>query len=197
MDAWAESAAGWDDNLAVQRYAEAAHRSLMDVLQREGKALAACDVLDFGCGTGLLAAKLVPGARSIVGLDSSPAMLERFRAKIDAAGWTSVRAEAGPLPEGARFDLIVASSVLGFVPDLSATVALLASHLHEGGLVVQWDWESEPGATDGVSRDGVRAAYEAAGLEVRSVDIGFEVEVEGQTMAPLMAVGRKPVGGRS
>lgn len=191
MDAWADSAATWDDNPAVKLYAEAANRSLAAVLEREGKSLAGCDVLDFGCGTGLLTAMLVPQARSIVGLDSSPAMLERFRAKVDAAGWANVRVEAGPLPDTDRFDLIVASSVLGFVPDLAATVALIASHLRVGGLLVQWDWETKPGDSDGVSRDGMRAAYEAAGLDVRTIDVGFELDVEGYTMAPLIGVGRK------
>lgn len=191
MDAWADSAATWDENSAVQLYAEAANRSLAAVLQREGKSLAACDVLDFGCGTGLLTGLLVPHARSVVGLDSSPAMLERFRTKVEAAGWANVRVEAGPLPEADRFDLIVASSVLGFVPDLASTVALLASHLREGGLLVQWDWESKPGDSDGVSREGMRAAYEAAGLDVRTIDVGFELDVEGYTMAPLIGVGRR------
>ena len=191
MDAWAESAATWDENPAVLLYAEAAHRSLEATLEREGKSLPGCDVLDFGCGTGLLTGLLVPHARSVVGLDSSPAMLERFRAKVESQGWANVRVEPGPLPEGDRFDLIVASSVLGFVPDLPATVALLGSHLREGGLLVQWDWESKPGDDDGVTRDGVRAAYEAAGLEVRTIDVGFELDVEGYTMAPLLAVGRK------
>lgn len=191
MDAWAESAATWDENPAVRLYAEAAHRSLLDVLERESVALSSCDVLDFGCGTGLLTALLVPDARSVAGLDSSPAMLERFRAKVEQAGWDNVRVEAGPLPEEDRFDLIVASSVLGFVPDLQETVSLLASHLREGGLLVQWDWEAKPGDSDGVSRDGMRAAYESAGLDVRTIDVGFELDVEGYTMAPLLGVARR------
>ncbi len=190
-DAWAESASTWDDNPAVRLYAQEAHASLKGILEREGVTLGACDVLDFGCGTGLLTTALVPEVRTIVGFDSSPAMIERFRTKVEKAGWTNVRVEAGPLPETDRFHLIVASSVLGFVPDLNAMVRLLASHLHPGGLLVQWDWEATDESADGLTRDGIRAAYEAAGLETRTLDVGFQLESDGYEMAPLVGVAKK------
>ena len=189
IDAWAESAESWDDNPAVRQYAAAAHHSLLGVLARERFSLEGRDVLDFGCGTGLLTARLVEDAGSIIGLDTSAAMLERFESR--ARSWSHVRAEAGPLAAGVRVDLVVASSVLGFVPDLAATVRVLASHLRSGGLLVHWDWEQQPEGEDGVSHEGVRAAVASAGLELRSLDVGFELQGDGYTMAPLMGVARK------
>lgn len=190
-DEWAESASTWDENPAVRLYAQEAHASLKEILEQEGVTLGECDVLDFGCGTGLLTEALVPEVRTIAGFDSSPAMIERFRTKAENAGWPNVRVETGPLPETDRFHLIVASSVLGFVPDLNAMVELLASHLHAGGLLVQWDWEAKEEGADGLTRDAIRAAYAAAGLELRALEVGFEVEVDGYTMAPLVGVAKK------
>ncbi len=191
-DEWAEAAATWHDNPAVRRYAGEAHASLQAVLEREGVELAECDVLDFGCGTGLLTAAMAPQARTIVGLDTSPAMIECFRATVANAGWGHVRVETGPLPATARFHLVVASSALGFVPDLPATVALLASHLRSGGLLVQWDWEATADGGHGLTRDAIRAAYDSAGLQTRTLGVGFRIEVDGHEMAPLLGVARKP-----
>ncbi|MEM6293962.1 MAG: class I SAM-dependent methyltransferase [Myxococcota bacterium] len=188
-DAWAESAEGWDDNPAVRQYAAAAHHSLLATLEQEFFPLEGRDVLDFGCGTGLMTARLADQAKSIIGLDTSPAMLEQFEAR--ASAWPHVRAEAGPLPADVRVDLVVASSVLGFVPDLGATLRMLSGHLRPGGLLVHWDWERQPGGEDGVSRDEVRAAMMSAGLRLCSLDIAFELQFDGYTMAPLRGVARK------
>ncbi len=191
-DEWAEAAATWDDNPAVRRYADEAHDSLHAILEREGVGLADCDVLDFGCGTGLLTAAMAPQARTIVGLDTSPAMIERFRTTVANAGWEHVRVETGPLAATDRFHLVVGSSVLGFVPDLPATVALLASHLHSGGLLVHWDWEATHEGEHGLTREAIRAAYDAAGVQTRTLGIGFRIEADGYEMAPLVGVARKP-----
>src|SRR6516162_6650023 len=87
-------------------------------------------VLDAGCGTGaltlavhdaLLARGLEPGP--IRAFDLNPAMLERLRAKLAAAGVTGVELtqadvlRPGALPAGWRdFDLVVTASMLEYVP---------------------------------------------------------------------------------
>lgn len=194
-DPWAEHAADWDTNPATVAYAEGAMDSLRDALpitptQR---------VLDFGCGTGLLAERLAPHVADIVAVDASPAMVTRLRAKElpnvrpVAATWTpeSVAAAAADL---GTFDLVVCSSVCGFLPDYPGAVAMLASLLRPGGHFVQWDWELDPTADEpyGLTRDAIRDAIAGAGITVVSVDVGFEVPFEGHTMAPLMGIGRAP-----
>ena len=44
------------------------------------------DVLDYGCGTGLLSLFLLPHVRRVVGADSSPGMLEVLRKKLTEGG---------------------------------------------------------------------------------------------------------------
>jgi len=91
----------------------------------------------------------------------------------------------------APFDLVVCSSVCGFLDDYPGAVALLANSLRSGGLLVQWDWEFEPGSEGprGLSRDEIRTALEQAGLRAVSVETGFRLTVDGDAMSPLMGVG--------
>ena len=98
---------------------------------------------------GLLTEQLVDVAESIDAVDASPAML-------DGARREDRRAEAGPRCErlsasrsgSGTHDLVVCSSVCGFLDDYPGTVARLAGLLRPGGLFVQWDWNARtPTAT--------------------------------------------------
>lgn len=61
----------------------------------DGQALAGCSVLDFGCGSGILAiAALLLGAKQAVGTDIDPQALEASR---DNAGRNGIAAEQFPL----------------------------------------------------------------------------------------------------
>lgn len=90
-------------------------------------------VLDACCGTGdLAAAALKAGAGDVVGLDFSPRMLERARAKQQLVTWLDGDVMAMPFAD-ADFD----SATVGFgvrnVSDLSAALAELRRVLKPGG----------------------------------------------------------------
>jgi trans-aconitate 2-methyltransferase len=104
-------------------------------------------VVDLGCGTGELTARLHErtGAAATLGLDSSPAMLERARAHETGH-------ESGHETEGVRFelgdiegfsavrdyDVVFTNAALHWVPDHPALLARLRSALRPGGqLAVQ------------------------------------------------------------
>ena len=90
-------------------------------------------VLDACCGTGDLAvAALKAGAREVVGLDFSPRMLERARAKQQLVTWLEGDVTDMPFSDG-EFD----SATVGFgvrnVADLSAALVELARVIRPGG----------------------------------------------------------------
>ncbi len=191
---WDEYAAGWDEDEAVRTYAAAAHASLIAELNRRGLTLSGMRALDFGCGSGQLTERLAEECRQVDALDTSPAMLDVVRAKIDRSGWAHVRA-LDALPEGdSTYDLVVCSSVCAFLDDYPTTVRALVDRLGPGGIFVQWDWEIDPGDDEpfGLSRDAVRAALLGAGTEDVVVQTGFRVSFEGEEMAPIMGAGRRP-----
>ena len=107
--------------------------SLAGVALRErGRTLDGMQVLDFGCGTGLLTERLADRVAAIDAMDTSPAMLRVLRDKVERAGWANVRVLA-ELPAGAEsYDLIVASSVCSFLDEYPGTVAHLVSLLRTG-----------------------------------------------------------------
>lgn len=194
-DPWDEYAAGWDDDPAARRYADEAHTSLTSLLTGLGKSVTGMTICDFGCGTGLLTERLVNAAEAIDAVDTSAAMLAVLTSKIEQRGWTNVRASL-ELPDSiGTYNLVVCSSVLGFVDDYPATVARLGELLKPSGLLVQWDWErDDTGADDdthGLSRNEVRAALNSAGLNVLRVETAFEITFDQQTMAPLIGVGQR------
>lgn len=200
MSEWDSYALDWDDDPGAQAYAQAAFSSLLPVLESADTELGRAEVLDFGCGTGLLTERLVERGASVLGVDTSPAMLDVLRAKIGAHNWTDVATSAELPDSAASYDLIVCSSVCSFVDDYPAMARQLADLLVPGGVFVQWDWERET-STDstgdgnedahGLSRAEIADALNAAGLEKVSVDVGFEVAMGEQVMRPLMGHGRR------
>ena len=98
-------------------------------------------VLDIGCGTGLASDSLFksrvgPKIRSIDLLDTSRSMLRRALER--AASWpVPVRQFEGlldSLPAGQPYDVIVTSSVLHHVPDLSGFFRTIRSMQRAGGV---------------------------------------------------------------
>lgn len=93
-------------------------------------------VLDLGCGSGLVGAKLKNHASTLVGVDLSPEMVELARKRniydqlevAEIADWLGRSEE--------QFDLIVAGDTLIYFGDLKELTALVAKRLMPDGLFV-------------------------------------------------------------
>jgi arsenite methyltransferase len=97
-------------------------------------------VLDLGCGAGtdlLIAAQMVgPGGRAI-GVDMTPAMLDRARDSAAEIGLANVELhesliESLPL-EDASVDVVISNGVIDLVPDKDAVFAEIDRVLRPGG----------------------------------------------------------------
>jgi ubiquinone/menaquinone biosynthesis C-methylase UbiE len=150
-------------------------------------ALPVGDALDAACGTGRFAVRLASRGHRVVGVDSSPEMLEVARAKVPGADFHLGELDDLPLPD-ASVDLVVCGLALAHVPDLAPPMAELARVVRPGGHVVITDAHHElvfrgsivkalgPNGEPGLVAtyrhtpgDFLRAAL-AVGLEVRACE---------------------------
>jgi len=190
-DSWDEYAEEWDGNEDAILYSKKAFKTLIDQVSLEG-----LNVLDFGCGTGLLTEQISPLVNKIVALDSSEKMVSILNSK----NLPNVTTLSESLSEDAinkntslqnKFNLIVASSVLGFIPEYESTLILLKSLLVPNGILVQWDWLSPSKNSDfGLSEEKVETAYRETGFEVRSINKPFSLTSSKGTMTVLMAIAK-------
>lgn len=99
-----------------------------------GAAESDLEILDLGCGTGLCGPLLRDLARKLVGVDLSPKMIEKARARNLYDELLVGDITASLLAPGRQFDLVVAADVFPYVGDLVAVFAACASALKPGGL---------------------------------------------------------------
>jgi ubiquinone/menaquinone biosynthesis C-methylase UbiE len=91
------------------------------------------DVLECGCGTGLLLERIARFARSAVAIDLSPGMLERARAR----GLDVREASVTAIPFAPEsFDVTCAFKVLSHVPQIGRALAEMARVTRPGGVVI-------------------------------------------------------------
>lgn len=98
-------------------------------------------VLDVGCGTGLsfsMLEGLIGHAGSIVGIEQSPEMLERARARADENGWKNVTLISASVEEAA-IPRAADAALFHFTHDIMRTPNALANvcrHLKPGARIV-------------------------------------------------------------
>lgn len=97
-------------------------------------------VVDVGCGAGIdsfIAAKRVGSAGQVLGVDMTPAMLERARGSATKGKFANVEfrqgyGEALPVPDGWA-DVVISNGVLNLMPDKDAALGEMARVLKPGG----------------------------------------------------------------
>jgi ubiquinone/menaquinone biosynthesis C-methylase UbiE len=111
------------------------YHALLDDLEIELVARygTAKDVLECGCGTGLILERVKEFARRAAGIDLSPGMLERAKARGLDVREGSVTA----LPfEDATFDVTCSFKVLAHVPDIGKALSEMARVTRPGGVIL-------------------------------------------------------------
>jgi len=166
-------ASSWDD--CSRRVAMA--RDIAETMVKHLSLTPRMDVLDFGCGTGLLTFQLCPLVRSVTGVDSSKGMLDVFQDKIAQQGVKNVTSKLVDLSASGRllgrYHAIVSSMTLHHVPDTRALLEKFHQALLPGGQIAMADLDEEGGRfhgnNDGVfhygfNREALKKIFEEAGF---------------------------------
>ena len=149
MSHFDDAAAAWDDNPNRVALMRTVGQAVMEHV-RPGAGL---DVLDYGCGTGLLGLYLLEHVRSVTGADNSPGMLEVLDRKIADSRLANVRTlrldlERDAVPDE-RYDLITTGMALHHMADVDAALRGFHKLLRPGGRVCIVDLDSEDGRFHG------------------------------------------------
>ncbi|HVV47392.1 MAG TPA: methyltransferase domain-containing protein [Bryobacteraceae bacterium] len=122
----------WDSSLYDDRHSFVwrAGAGLLDLLNPQPGER----ILDLGCGTGHLTAKIAEAGAVVVGLDSSPAMIAQARQNFPSLRF--VLAEARDFRFEELFDAVFSNAVLHWIPDAESVVNCVAAALRPGGRFV-------------------------------------------------------------
>lgn len=91
------------------------------------------DILECGCGTGLILDRLTPFAKRAAGIDLSPGMLELAKAR----GLDVQEGSVTALPfDDATFDVTCSFKVLAHVPDIGRALREMARVTRPGGVIL-------------------------------------------------------------
>ena len=175
-------------------------------------------VVDLGSGGGLdvfLASKMVGPSGRAIGIDMTPAMIDRARANAESGGYSNVEfyqstIDQIPLPH-ASVDCVISNCVLNLAPDKPAVFREIARVLKPGGRVAVSDIALKHELPEAVAKsmaayvgciagailiDEYRSGLSAAGLEhIQIVDSGADLnayaKVENQAgcCSPSMETG--------
>lgn len=198
-DLFHDKAADWDTRPFPLQISEGVSRALDERVPLD----ATMTVLDFGAGTGLIAAKVAPAVKEILAVDVSAAMLEQLAKKPELAGKVSVFCQdILEKPLGRTVDLIVSAMAMHHVQDTSALAKTLFAHLAPGGRVALADLDVEEGDFHPPGAEGVfHAGFDRGELAKFLTEAGFsdvafttacEVTKEGKRYPIFLVTAARP-----
>ncbi|KAJ9137856.1 Methyltransferase type 11 [Pleurostoma richardsiae] len=196
-----DEAAAWDSNPDVHRASDGALQAILgarpdltETIASDTAAQNGVDVLEIGCGTGLLSFRLAPYVRSILAIDAAQGMISALEQKLARdTGVKNIRPlcvmledpEDPALPPGPdvsgprkKFDLVTSHLVLHHIADLESLLRTMYGCLKPGGQVALTDYQDfGPKARSfhpeskmfGVERHGIKADWFAGLMR----DAGF------------------------
>lgn len=191
-----EEAAAWDANPFVHQMSAEAWKALQKYVPSIKSSPKDLDVLEIGCGTGLLSFHVAPAVREVVAVDAAQGMIDVLKAKIGKTNMENIipvavlledpddpnlppadpKNEDGPRM---RYDLITSHLVLHHIAELEPVLKTMLGCLKPGGQIALTDFEDfgpeakrfhPESKMGGVERHGINAKWMSDLLR----KVGFE-----------------------
>jgi ubiquinone/menaquinone biosynthesis C-methylase UbiE len=137
------------------------------------------DVLEVGCGTGLVLARIQGFARSAKGVDLSPGMLEQ--AKVRGLDVREASATALPFADES-FDVACSFKVLAHIPDVEGALSEMARVVRPGGHVLGELYN--PNSLRGLVKRYGPAGKVAADANEKNVFLRFDSPARAEELTP-------------
>jgi ubiquinone/menaquinone biosynthesis C-methylase UbiE len=184
-------AVSWDDEPRRVKLAG----DLADSIMGEVKLAPDMDLLDFGCGTGLISLHLQPHVRSLLGVDTSAGMLEIFQGKLKNRGITNVSAALiDPAKEtriDGHFHLLVSGMTMHHIDDVGSLSKEFHRILLPGGQVCIADLDAEDGSFHSDKTGVVHFGFDRPRIASMLASAGF-VEIRDVTGARIIKDAETP-----
>jgi ubiquinone/menaquinone biosynthesis C-methylase UbiE len=178
-------AVSWDDEPRRVKLACDLAKSIM----REVELTLDMDLLDFGCGTGLISFHLQPPVRSLRGVDTSSGMLEVFQVKLKERGITNVSTVLlDPAKEtriNGYFHLIASGMTMHHIADVGVLFKEFYRILLPGGQVCIADLDAEDGSFHSDKTGVVHFGFDRPQMASMLASAGF-VEIRQVTAARII-----------
>lgn len=156
----------------------------------------AWNMLDVGCGTGLVTLPFAKKASQITALDTSSGMLEVLEKKAAAEKLSNITTLCGELgslagnPQAtAVFDCIISSMTLHHIDNTQEALAMLATLLKEGGTLALADLDAEDGYFHDNAEEEVHHGFVRDQLMTLLASAGFS-DITFHTAAEITKVNR-------
>ena len=135
-------------------------------------------IADLGCGTGTLSALLAEAGYDVVGVDFSPAMLERARVKAPRVQFVLGDA-ADPAAIGDGFDAVLCRHVLWALPDPGAALARWSALAPHGPIVlIEGRWHTGGGLSGEQTASLLRAVRRDVAVELLTDPVLWGGEID-------------------
>lgn len=171
-----KEAANWDEHPVRVKLADDVAAAII----RQVPFKPEMELLDFGCGTGLLALKLADRVRSVTGVDTSRGMIDVLKKKIERLDLPHVEARLldpdRDLP--GAYDVIVSNMAFHHIEDTAATLARLFRALKTPGYLCIADLDPDQGEFHEDNTGVFHFGFDRAVLHTAFAQAGFSRVVE-------------------
>ncbi|MFI9153452.1 class I SAM-dependent methyltransferase [Streptomyces sp. NPDC053367] len=142
-----------------------------------------CDLLDLGCGTGSLSLLAAEQGHRVTGVDGSPAMVARARAKLAGHDAVFLPGDAAAPPVGEqRYDVVLVRHVLWALADPGRALRHWRGLLRPGGRLVLVEGVWGTLAPVGIPADRLTALLAPLAAQVRVERLSQEAVLWGRAV---------------
>ncbi len=177
MNRFDEAAKTWDTKPSSLAMAKACVENINKIIKLKDNA----KILDYGCGTGLVAFNLSNETNEVIGMDNSSGMVEQFNKKANELNYSNIKALKHDIDEEDlkenEFDLIITSMSLHHIKNANIFIKKAYEALKKDGFLCINDLDKEDGTfhkkhnNEGVYHFG----FDKNELENSLKNLGFKI----------------------